>query len=145
MLFRTIGHKDVFLIGAIGLLFLFLSHCAVSDPPFIWLWNFDADLDNAVDQIEVGLPDFQDYRDCTFEMSGCSRSIMGRQYGGAYQFIFIEGSGDCPSGCIDLVYNYIKYYPDTETIEDLGSFARVFDSSCNCFVDSGNSMWGVPE
>ena len=51
---------------------------------------------------------------------GGGDNIQLKREGDAWQFTFIHGWGDCPSGCIHKHYYYFSYRPDTQTVTKTG-------------------------
>ncbi len=62
---------------------------------------------------------------------------------GAFQLAFYQGSGDCPSGCIDSAWTYIEMNEACEP-ERAGSFSATYSGEGNCREVSGSRMWGKP-
>src|SRR5690606_6557336 len=63
---------------------------------------------------------------------------------GAFQLAFFQGSGDCPSGCIDSAWTYIEMNEDCEP-ERAGSYSAIYSGEGNCREVSGSPRWGKPE
>ncbi len=63
---------------------------------------------------------------------------------GKWDIIFITGSGDCPSGCLNNYFWYFSAWPNGKIIK-VGEFSRVFDSKTNSFIEKGIPYWGVPK
>ena len=61
-----------------------------------------------------------------------------------WDLVFWQGSGDCPSGCIDNHYYYFSAKIDG-SVTMVGEYVRVFDSDKNAYDTTGAPMWGVPK
>ena len=75
---------------------------------------------------------------------GASTNITTIERADGWDFVFWEGSGDCPSGCINNHYYYFSAKKD-ENIARVGEYARTFNADKNAFETTGAPMWGVPK
>lgn len=75
---------------------------------------------------------------------GASSDIQVLERADGWDLAFWEGSGDCPSGCINNHYYYFSVKKDG-TITKIGEYARNYNASTNSFDTSGAPMWGYPK
>lgn len=60
-----------------------------------------------------------------------------------WDLIFVTGSGDCPSGCLNNYYWYFSVVPEGR-IEKMGEYSSEFDPSSNGSIVKGSPLWGYP-
>lgn len=65
---------------------------------------------------------------------------------GGFALAFIDGSGDCPAGCINHRYWYFETNPSATacTLTAVGKYSTNFDSAGNCYAVEGAARWGQP-
>jgi hypothetical protein len=69
--------------------------------------------------------------------------VVINDYEDRWDIVFVTGSGDCPSGCLNSYYWYFSVWKDGK-IEQVGEFSREFVSSTNSYEEKGAPLWGVP-
>jgi hypothetical protein len=69
--------------------------------------------------------------------------VAVNDYEDRWDLVFVTGSGDCPSGCLNNYYWYFSVWKDGK-IEKIGEFSREFISSSNSYEEKGTPLWGVP-
>lgn len=62
---------------------------------------------------------------------------------GGLRAVFQQGSGDCPSGCIDNLFHYFEAGDTCEPVL-AGSYSNVQNYDDNCREISGEPRWGYP-
>jgi hypothetical protein len=60
-----------------------------------------------------------------------------------WDIIFATGSGDCPSGCLNLYYWYFSAWKDGK-VEKIGEYSREFKPAINGYEEKGKTFWGYP-
>lgn len=68
--------------------------------------------------------------------------VYEKQYG--WEIVFYQGSGDCPSGCINNYFWYFSVYRDGN-ITKAGEYSRVFRPDKNDYQETGSPLWGYPK
>lgn len=74
---------------------------------------------------------------------GVSENIFVIDRPAGWNLVFWEGSGDCPSGCLNDHYWYFSVEASGE-IEFTGEYRRDFDARTGGYVESGVPMWEIP-
>ena len=75
---------------------------------------------------------------------GASTGIQVFERADGWDIAFWQGSGDCPSGCINNHYYYFSVKKDG-TITKVGEYARNYNASANSFDTTGAPLWGYPK
>ena len=75
---------------------------------------------------------------------GASSDIRVFEQSDGWDIAFWQGTGDCPSGCINNHYYYFSVKKDG-TIVNAGEYVRNFNDSTNSFDITGSPMWGYPK
>ncbi len=100
--------------------------------------------DAAIAAVKARFPEVAAIRRTAPGAIGASTNIVMLDRADGWDWIFWQGWGDCPSGCIKNRYFYFSAKKDGQ-VEKRGEYARVYDKQANAFTVSGSSMWGVPK
>ncbi|MBI5035466.1 MAG: hypothetical protein HZB51_33490 [Chloroflexi bacterium] len=77
-------------------------------------------------------------------MIGASSDIRVFDRADGWDLAFWQGSGDCPSGCINNHYYYFSVKKDG-TIVNAGEYIRNYNANANSFDTTGSPLWGYPQ
>ena len=99
--------------------------------------------DAAIVVVQARFPEVAKIKKAALGTIGATTDIKVFDRGEGWEIAFVEGWGDCPSGCINNRYYYFSVRKDGR-ITKVGEYARVYNESANSFTTSGVPMWGVP-
>lgn len=75
---------------------------------------------------------------------GASTNITVLERPDGWDLAFLEGSGDCPAGCINNHYYYFSVKKDGR-VNKVGEYSSSYVFLTNSFETSGTPMWGIPK
>ena len=110
---------------------------SVTSAPFV-------NADDAIAAIKVRYPQVAKIQKTGTGVIGASTNITTIQRADGWDFVFWEGSGDCPSGCINNHYYYFSAKKNG-SIAQVGEYTRTFNADQNTFDTTGAPMWGIPK
>ncbi len=99
--------------------------------------------DAAIAAVQARFPEMAKIKKAAPMSIGATTDIKVFDRGEGWEIAFVEGWGDCPSGCINNRYYYFSVRKDGR-ITKVGEYARIYNESANSFTTSGIPMWGVP-
>jgi hypothetical protein len=102
-----------------------------------------ASADAAIVAVQARFPDLAKIKKAASGSIGAMTDIKIFDRGEGWEIVFVEGWGDCPSGCINNRYYYLSVRKDGR-ITKVGEYARIYNEATNAFQTSGVPMWGVP-
>jgi hypothetical protein len=103
-----------------------------------------ANADDAIAVIKARYPGVAKIQKTGAGVIGASTNITTIQRADGWGFVFWEGSGDCPAGCIDNHYYYFSAKKNG-SIAQVGEYTRTFNADQNAFDTTGAPMWGIPK
>jgi hypothetical protein len=99
--------------------------------------------DAAIAAVQARFPEMAKIQRAAPGTIGATTDIKVFDRGEGWELAFIEGWGDCTTGCINNRYYYFSVRRDGR-ITPVGTYTRIFDATTNTFQTSGVPMWGVP-
>ncbi len=103
-----------------------------------------ANSDAAVKTVQARYTELSKIKPAGAGTIGASTDIKVFERADGWDIAFWEGSGDCPSGCINNRYTYFSVKKDGR-VDKAGEYVRLYNSTTNSFDVSGSPMWGVPK
>lgn len=103
-----------------------------------------ANADRAIAAIQAQYPQVAKIQKTGAGAIGASTHITTIERAEGWDFVFWQGSGDCPSGCIDNTYYYFSAKKDGNVLQ-VGEYTRTFNADKNAFDTTGAPMWGIPK
>lgn len=103
-----------------------------------------ANAESAITTIKAMYPEVDKIQKSDAGVIGASTNITTIERADGWDFVFWEGSGDCPSGCIDNTYYYFSAKKDG-SVAKVGEYTRTYNADKNAFDTTGTPMWGVPK
>jgi hypothetical protein len=101
------------------------------------------DADEAVSAIKAHFPEVSEIEASDPTTIGISQDIYIHPIDPGWKIIFWQGSGDCPSGCLNDHYWYFSVKKNGE-ISLSGEFERIFDPFSGDYIITGEPLWGIP-
>jgi hypothetical protein len=103
-----------------------------------------ADVDSAIAAVKARFPEVAKIQKVKAGVIGGSTNIIPFERSDGWDLAFWQGSGDCPSGCINNHYYYFSVKKDGR-VTKVGEYTRIFNDDDNSFDTTGAPMWGVPK
>lgn len=100
--------------------------------------------DAAIALIKVRYPDVAKIQKAQTGLLGSATDIKVFDRGEGWELAFVDGSGDCPAGCINNHYTYFSV-SKTGRVTKVGEYTRTFNATTNTYDTSGTPFWGVPK
>ncbi len=123
-----------------------VTACAVPEGPVVSTPAATpfANADSAIAAIKTRYPEVGKIEKAAAGIIGATTNITTIERADGWDFVFWEGSGDCPAGCINNHYYYFSARKDG-SLAKMGEYTRNFNADQNAFETAGVPMWGVPK
>ena len=103
-----------------------------------------ANADSAIAAIQARYPEVAKIQKTGAGIIGASTNITIIERADGWDFVFWQGSGDCPAGCLNNHYDYFSVKKGG-SVAQVGEYTRTFNADKNVFETTGAPMWGVPK
>ncbi|GEM_PF-6873758 len=99
--------------------------------------------EEAIIRVKIAYPKVKDIKK-TSDIIGKSMNISAKEADLGWKLMFWQGSGDCPSGCINNHYWYFIVHKNGK-VEKIGEYERIYNSRKNASDETGSPIWDFLE